>query len=156
MASASLAEGAHVPVVATAVRAELARTGGLPAGVPLPETGVPATLLTDRGGAAGTAAVIGPAAAPAGPVDLRDLPREVTRVLFRVPAGERPPGAVLRLVRAEDAAELARLALAPEAAGGGELYRTAGDRWAFRALPAGAGDAPSAAPGGGAAGTGDA
>ncbi|MBP0460946.1 VWA domain-containing protein [Streptomyces montanisoli] len=136
MASASLAEGAHVPVAATAVRAVLTPAAGPPTGpasagrTSAPGRCVPGVPLTADGGGAGGASDV---------VDLPSLPADVARVLFRVDGGDRCPGMLLRLVRAADGAELARVAPAADApCEGGELYRTDG-RWAFRpAPPAGA------------------
>ncbi|GAA3746728.1 VWA domain-containing protein [Streptomyces tremellae] len=126
MASASPAQDAPVPLAATVVCAELTAAGGGPAPYGA-RAAVPALLLTAAGRAPDP---------PGGAVDLRTLPAAVERVQFRVPAADWAPGALLRLLRADDAAELAAVAVpgdGPHA--GGELYRAAG-RWAFRALPA--------------------
>ncbi|WP_030903606.1 VWA domain-containing protein [Streptomyces sp. NRRL F-5126] len=133
MASASLAEGAHVPVAATAVRAVLTPAAGPPADpAAAPGRRVPGVLLTADGGEAGGVSDV---------VYLPSLPADVARVLFRVDGGDRRPGMLLRLVRAADGTELARVVPADVHADapceGGELYRAAG-RWAFRAArPAG-------------------
>lgn len=130
MASAFLAEGAPVPVAATAVRAELTRGDGASgASVPAPGVRVAALLLTEGG------VVAREEAGTSAEVDLRTLPVDVARVLFPVPAGGRAPGLRLRLLRAGDAAELVSLALPPDTrCGGGELFRADG-RWCFRAAP---------------------
>ncbi|MEW2547414.1 VWA domain-containing protein [Streptomyces sp. NPDC047002] len=128
MASASPAEGAPVPLAATAVRAELTAAGGGAAAPRGAGAGVPALLLTAAGRPAG--------GGRGGAVDLRALPAAVERVLFRVPETDRAPGALLRILRADDAAELAAVAVAGDGPhAGGELYR-AGSSWAFRALSA--------------------